>query len=184
MTLAFPSRWPVQRVMRKDPGDSEKRIPLAYFITFRSYGTWLHGRAGSVDRFHNRYGTSRLPANAKRHAYNKSLMKRPPVSLTTARRRAILAAVKETCEIRNWKLWVSNIRTNHVHAVVSAPCDPEPVLIALKANATRKMRETGCWQSGRTPWALRGSKRYLWDDKDLCDAIDYVLYDQGEPLPE
>ncbi len=27
-------------------------IPLAYLITFRSYGTWLHGRAGAVDRFH------------------------------------------------------------------------------------------------------------------------------------
>jgi len=29
-----------------------ERIPLAYLITFRSYGTWLHGdERGSVDRF-------------------------------------------------------------------------------------------------------------------------------------
>jgi len=28
-------------------------IPLAYLISFRAYGTWLHGdRRGSVDRFH------------------------------------------------------------------------------------------------------------------------------------
>jgi len=31
-------------------------IPLAYLITFRCYGTWLHGdERGSVDRFHNQY---------------------------------------------------------------------------------------------------------------------------------
>jgi hypothetical protein len=38
--------------------------PLAYFIMFRSYGTWLHGDSrGSVDRLHNTYGTPRLPPN-------------------------------------------------------------------------------------------------------------------------
>jgi hypothetical protein len=28
----------------------------------------------------------------------------------------------------------------------------------------------------------RGSKRYLWTEKELVDAIAYVMYDQGEPL--
>ena len=37
----------------------DERIPLGYLITFRGYGTWLHGdRRGSVDRFHNRFGTA------------------------------------------------------------------------------------------------------------------------------
>jgi hypothetical protein len=40
------------------------RVPLAYLITFRAYGTWLHGDSrGSVDRFHNRYGVPLIPAN-------------------------------------------------------------------------------------------------------------------------
>jgi hypothetical protein len=35
-----------------------EHIPLAYLITFRAYGTWLHGdKRGSVNRFHNRFGT-------------------------------------------------------------------------------------------------------------------------------
>src|SRR4029077_14507206 len=42
----------------------DDNIPLAYLITFRAHGTWLHGdRRGSVDRFHNRYGTPRIPPN-------------------------------------------------------------------------------------------------------------------------
>ncbi len=163
---------------------SEERFPLGYLITFRSYGTWLHGKRGSVDRFHNIYGAPRLPSDAKRKEYNQGLLKRPPVKLTAPRRAAVLSAIKETCEIRQWNLWASNIRSNHVHAVVSAMCKPDRVLNALKANATRKMRESGCWFSGETPWVRRGSKRYLWSEKDLDNAIAYVTYDQGEPLPE
>jgi len=38
------------------------RISLGYLITFRAYGTWLHGDSrGSVDRFHNRYGSPLIP---------------------------------------------------------------------------------------------------------------------------
>jgi REP element-mobilizing transposase RayT len=163
---------------------SDERIPLGYLITFRSYGTWLHGKRGSVDRFHNVYGTPRLPSDAKRKEYNQRLLKQPPVKLTAPKRAASLSAIRETCEIRKWKLWASNIRSNHVHAVISATCKPERILTALKANATRKMRESGCWLSDVTPWVRRGSKRYLWTERDLDNAIAYVLYDQGEPLPE
>jgi len=76
-----------------------------------------------------------------------------------------------------------NARTNHIHAVVSALCKPDRVLLALKANATRKLREAGCWKSDDSPWADKGSKRYLWTEQDLINAICYVEYDQGEPLP-
>jgi REP element-mobilizing transposase RayT len=91
-------------------------------------------------------------------------------------------AIRETCKIRQWCLWAVNVRTNHVHAVVTAHCAPEIVLIALKANATRKMRETRCWHSGKTPWAKRGSKRRLWTEQQLSEAIAYVEYEQGESL--
>ena len=59
---------------------------------------------------------------------------------------------------------------------------PEAVLSALKANATRATREARLWPSELSPWEFRGSKKYLWDDKQLADAIAYVEYDQGEPL--
>jgi hypothetical protein len=53
---------------------SDDHTPLAYLITFRSYGTWLHGDPrGSVDRFHNVYGTPRLPPNSQREKYERRL---------------------------------------------------------------------------------------------------------------
>ena len=160
------------------------RIPLGYLITFRAYGTWLHGDSrGSVDRFHNRYGSPLIPPNSRWRRYNKRALKRPPVNLTSRRRGAIEAGVRETCKARNWRLWAFNVRTNHVHSVVSANRNADIVLNALKANATRKMREAGCWQSGKTPWVKNGSKRNLWDEQALIAAILYVEYEQGEPLP-
>ncbi len=169
--------------MQPDTEYSDERIPLGYLITVRSYGTWLPGKGGSVDRFHNTYGTPKLAADEKRKQYNRRLLKHDPVKLTSAQRAAILSAVKETCEIRKWELWASNIRSNHVQTVVSANCKPDRIPNALKANATRKMREARCWSSEKSPWVYRGSKRYLWREKDLDNAIAYVLYEQGEPLP-
>ena len=72
-----------------------------------------------------------------------------------------------------------NARTNHIHVVVSAPCKPEPVLNALKANATRKLREIGFCRD-QSPWAERGSKKYLWTEQDVIAAVVYVEYEQGE----
>jgi REP element-mobilizing transposase RayT len=71
---------------------------------------------------------------------------------------------------------------NHVHSVVSAKCAPELVLNAFKANATRTMRASGSWRSGKTPWVEKGSKRRLWTEQDLINAIVYVKYEQGLPL--
>lgn len=160
----------------------DEHIPLGYLITFRTYGTWLHGRRGSVDRFHNVYGTPKLPDDEPRSRYNRRLLAQPPVKLRAPQRRLIEQSIRETCEVRKWSLWIVNIRTNHVHTVVTANCKPERVMNAFKANATRKLREAKCWNSERTPWVRRGSKRWLWTEKDLLDAIAYVQYDQGEPL--
>jgi hypothetical protein len=126
--------------------------PLAFFITFRTYGTWLHGDPrGSVDRFHNRYGTPKLPPNKMRQQYEAGLLKRSPVRLTVKQREAAADGIREICKRRNWSLWVVNVRTNHAHAVVTASCDSKKVRAALKANATKVMRERGCWPDSQSP---------------------------------
>jgi REP element-mobilizing transposase RayT len=161
----------------------DKDFPLGYLITFRGYGTWLHGdKRGSVDRFHNRFGTARIPHNEHWKKYNREALTQPPVKLRSRQRVIIEKAIRETCKIRKWGLWVTNVRSNHVHTVVSAPCKPEKILAAFKANATRELREAGCWNSSRSPWVDRGSKRYLWTEHDIINAVIYVEYDQGEPL--
>ena len=78
-----------------------------------------------------------------------------------------------------------NVRTNHVHSVVSiGSLKPERALIAFKANATRQMREAGCWEFEYSPWVEKGSKRSLWSERSVALAVDYVLNGQGDDLPD
>ena len=78
---------------------------------------------------------------------------------------------------------ITNVRTNHIHSVITAACGPSRVLNAVKSNATRELRETGQWLRSDSPWADRGSKRYLWTDEHLMKAIEYVELDQGDKFP-
>jgi REP element-mobilizing transposase RayT len=157
--------------------------PLAYFISFRSYGTWLHGDdRGSIDRLHNHYGESYLPQSDAWERYNRKQRKADPFILGLRERQAVQEAIRETCRIRRWDLQALNVRTNHVHTVVTASCKPELVLNAFKANATRRLREDQLWAQPFSPWADKGSKRLLWNERSVANAIDYVLNVQGGDL--
>ncbi len=161
-------------------------IPLAYLITFRTYGTWLHGdERGSVDREHNRYKSLYASSNQNRKQHNRTILKGEPVVLNAAQRASVEKAIRDTCAHRKWHLHAFSVRTNHAHTVVSIGVKkPEVALNAFKANATRRMREDGCWRMAHSPWVDRGSKRYPWNERSVGQAIDYVLYGQGEELPE
>jgi hypothetical protein len=89
----------------KDEDWNETGVPLAYLITFRCYGTWLHGdERGSVDEFNNKFETPFLPANKKWHEFNKTILNYEPVKLTSEMRKTVEFAIRETCEIRNWQI--------------------------------------------------------------------------------
>lgn len=161
-------------------------VPLAYLITFRCYGTWLHGdERGATDRFHNRYQSPYLSPNEKWRHYNARALKGQPVYLNATQREAVETAIHQTCVLRDWILRALNVRTNHVHIVVAiGEGRPELALNAFKANATRQMRQSGCWPCAHSPWADKGSNRYLWNERSVERAIDYVINGQGNELPD
>jgi len=162
---------------------NDDHTPVGYLITFRSYGTWMHGdERGSVDRHHRRYSTPMLPASPRRRLIESDLRKQPPVKLNASQRTAIEVGIRETCAIRQWTLWALNVRSNHLHCVITANYDPKSARAVLKANATRAMKDTECWRSDLSPWARGGSTKYLWTEEELAKAIAYVVEDQGEPL--
>ncbi len=162
---------------------SESRIPLAYLITFRCYGTWLHGdERGSVDALHNVYGAPFAPRDERREEEERRRLKQAPVEFDAERREVVERTIREVCAYRGWGLRAINVRTNHVHAVVSASCKPEKVLNDFKSWTTRRMREAGVWKSKLTPWAEHGSRRYLWRPRQVEIACDYVINHQGDDL--
>ena len=161
-------------------------VPLAYLITFRCYGTWLHGDArGSIDRFHDQYKSPYLPRSDRRVEVAQRLLKSRPELLDAMRRKIAEEAIRAVCAYRDWHLHAVSVRMNHVHSVASiGTVSPDRALNAFKAYATRLMRQRNCWKHQHSPWSDRGSKRYLWNERSVALAVDYVLNGQGDDLPE
>ena len=58
-------------------------FPLAYLITFRCYGTWLHGDVrGSMDSKHHVYGAPKIAANQPFENSNRNTSNMLPLSWT------------------------------------------------------------------------------------------------------
>ncbi len=157
--------------------------PLAYFITFTTYGTWLHGRApGSVDHSHNEVGTPFLPPDEEREGSEQCKLAEPPYLLDADRRAVVLQTIREVASHRGWTLWAVHVRSNHVHVVVTANAKPEKVMSDFKAYASRRLKERLAEPADRTRWTQHGSTLYLWTEEAVAAKIDYVVIGQGEPM--
>ncbi|MBP9891199.1 MAG: transposase [Planctomycetes bacterium] len=99
-------------------------------------------------------------------------------------RGAIDDAIREVCTHRGWTLHALNVRTNHVHVVVSAPdVAPERVMNDFKAYATRRLRQRKLVSRQQKVWAHHGSTPRIWKPEGLARAIRYVNEAQGPELP-
>jgi hypothetical protein len=94
-----PAGWSSLMVDDFDYND----FPLAYLISFRTYGTWLHGdERGSVSRTQNVYGTPKIGPNKARRAAERKLLKHAPVNLDARQRPVVEEAIREVCKHRNY----------------------------------------------------------------------------------
>jgi REP element-mobilizing transposase RayT len=158
-------------------------VPLAYLITFTCYGTWLHGdERGSVDDQHNVHGEPVLPTNAARRAREQRALADAPYELDAQRREITLRALCETIRRKGWALHAVHVRSNHVHAVVSAEEPPERIVNDLKTAASRSLNRAFPAERDCRRWTRHGSTRYLWTEDAIAEKVDYVLDKQGEPM--
>jgi len=170
--------------MIQDWDDNE--FPLAYLLTIRTFGTWLHGDGrGSVDTHgRNTYGTDHVAENKNLEQRMKDNMVNQMFLLNGKQRSVCKVAIKAMCEFRSYALIALNIRTNHAHMVISAAKKPELLLTALKSNMTRELRNAGLVTRDQTIWSRGGSRRYIWKPEQMERAVNYVLYCQGDELPD
>lgn len=155
-------------------------LPLAYFITWSTRGTWLHGdERGSVDREHNQYGFPRVIPNQTTQSRRQSTLSDDVVSLSREARDVVDGAIREVCRRRDWRLHALNVRSNHVHVVAGiGAVSPETAMQQLKSWGTRALYDAGLFERNCGIWTRHGSTRYLWDQKSLDAAIVYVMDEQ------
>ena len=173
--------------------------PLAYFLTWPTYGTWLPGD----ERGWVLYKKGSQPPDPIRKLEAEARMTEDVCILDQEQRRVVEKTIADHCRIRGWELHAVNCRSNHLHVVVTANRDPEEVREQFKAWCTRKLKELErvrrCGSGEPAPsnehgpslarrvsvsgirekwWAERGSRRYIGDQEGLEAAIRYVLEGQ------
>jgi REP element-mobilizing transposase RayT len=152
--------------------------PLAYLLTWTTYGTWLPGdRRGWTKR---KRGIK--PPDPVKEAEAKSRMTQTACRLDERQRRVVEATIAEHCGRRGWKLLAVNCRTNHIHVVVAADEHPDRVRDQMKALCTRRLRSYDDQRAQSAPelacrrrwWTQGGSSHYLNDVESVEAAILYV----------
>ena len=149
-----------------------------YLNTWTTYGTWLPGDArGSFveDRLDGR-GISGPKPKLEKAA--REAMQGAPVVLGDTARAVVDRAIRQHAAFRMWDLAALNVRTNHVHLVVTAARDPARVMAEFKARATRALREAGLVADDARVWTKHGSTRHLHTEHSKARALLYVMEGQ------
>ena len=149
--------------------------PLAYFITWTVYGTFLQGD----DRWwQKKHKGSQLP-QPQLQQWHRDRPKHDILLLDSDHRMVVFSAIERHCEHRGWKLWVGNLRTNHVHVVVtSVGYSGDKVRDQLKANCTGDLRKRYKIFVDRPLWTTKGDWKCINTTEDLNEAIPPFLPDK------
>ncbi len=151
--------------------------PLAYLLTWTTYGTWLPGdERGWVERDKGIQSGDPSRQNIALLSMVDSACK-----LTRAQREIVEKTIADHCRIRGWQLRAVNCRSNHVHVVVSAEVPPKEARMQFKAYCTRALKEhlhAQGFDERKKWWTEGGSVRYLSTVQSLDRAIHYVLHCQ------
>jgi REP element-mobilizing transposase RayT len=169
------------RTISSRPNEPPMPDPLAFFLTWPTYGTWLPGDA----RGWVKYGKGFQLPDPIRELEAKARMTEDACRLDFKQRQLVESTVRDHCRIRGWYLHAVNCRSNHLHSIVSANRKPEDVREQFKAWCTRKLKEferkrirarrTKAKKIRENWWAERGSERHIADEESLEAAILYVL---------
>ena len=151
-----------------------KRQAVAYFVSFRTYGSWLRGDKRGWTHRGSAPEDKVQEQNAAIEAHDMALLKGPRLSLSGAMREEVEGAIRELCRRRGWTLIAIAVLGEHVHMLVRALPSPEQVLSASKAEATRRLRRLRLVGKRQTVWSGHGSTRYLSCEAEVEAVRGYI----------
>ena len=157
--------------------------PFAYFITFVTYGNWLHfDKRGSVDCKHNTYGTPRIQGSKAGFKYRNSKLLYQPFVMNELQRKNVMQTIISVCEYCHWRLFAVNVRSNHIHIVAQSEISPEDMMTKFKAYASRNLNTLNPENKGRRYWARHGSTIHVRSKDYFNFLMDYVVIQQGSKI--
>ena len=155
---------------------------LAYHLIWSTYGTWLPGDSRGWIK-PNYQGVQEPDPKLEQDA--RSLMAEAEVVMSPAQRVLIELTIQDHCRIRNWQLHAFNVRTNHIHVVVTADRDAVEVRNQLKAWCSRRLsdecglKKAVAVKAGRRRWFTEGGEQKRIENEEyLQNAIRYAIEGQ------
>jgi REP element-mobilizing transposase RayT len=160
------------------------QFPFAYFLNFRTYGTWLHGdERGSTSHRNNQYHTPFITPNDKLQQNMRNHMTESAFQLTASQQHTVLHAIIDTCQYNHWILYAAHVRIEHVHLVLQSSTTKEETQKIIKTYATKYLKKQHHELVHREHiWSRHGSTKNIWASVDLFPALYYVVKKQGEPM--
>jgi REP element-mobilizing transposase RayT len=150
--------------------------PLAYHITFGTYGTRLHGdERGTVDRRLNQPGDPIIGAEPdwERLEYNK--LRFPVREFDLAQRLLAESLIPDICVRGGWQLCARAARKDHFHTLLTAQADGEVIRKLLKRWLGQALAAHIPIEPEQTFWAESGSIKWVWDSAYFARVKKYVL---------
>ncbi len=145
--------------------------PLAFFITWTVYGSYLQGD----ERGWRRRRKGIQSSQPKLAQWHRQSLKHDVIVLSPDERHIVAIECRRRCDHRGWHSWEVNARSNHVHVVVTAAgCSGKLVRDQLKANCTRGLRQQSERFCDRAVWTVGGDWECVNSDEDLEAVCLYV----------
>ncbi len=145
--------------------------PLAFFLTFTVYGTFLQGDS----RWWRSRGRGPQRPQPLLEQWHRDRLNHDVILLDESQRSVVEHEVVRLSEFRGWTLWKISVRSNHVHVVVTATnANGSKIRDQIKANCTRALREKFTQFIDRPVWSVGGDWKCINTDEDLGQVILYA----------
>lgn len=150
--------------------------PIAYHITFGTYGTRLHGdERGTIDIKRNKPGDPIIGQNEHWQQYENQILNHKPVTFNEEQRHFIQKSLPQICERGEWTHHCSACQDNHIHIMLSTSSDEKMVRKWLKRWLGELLSNKHPLPSQQSWWAEGGSIKWIWDDFYLDAVYQYVI---------
>jgi REP element-mobilizing transposase RayT len=164
--------------------------PVALFLTWTTYGTWLPGDArghvsnsrnpaGGFRRKQNRPGTPYAAGDAYTRQRAQSLQKWATVWLTESNAVIVANSLVRISLEHEWIILRASIMPNHLHAVLTGcPMKGATVRRILKGNAQADL--SAAVGESRRWWTAGGSDRVRHGERSIQATVQYVANQPGK----
>ena len=150
--------------------------PIAYHITFGTYGCRLHGDPrGTVDRQHKRDLEPVIREDWNRELTNQERLRFPPITLSSEQRVFVEAVVGVICERGGWRLFAAAAAPDHVHVCLFGEADGQRIRTWFKRWLGERLSSKWPLKPGQSWWAEDGSVKWIFDEVNLKNVIQYII---------